>query len=43
MILEQTWLEFPITYRVHPAGNLIIGDDGPGFAYDLTTYLTRRT
>ena len=25
-----------------PVGNLIIGDDGPGFAYDLTTYLTRK-
>jgi len=25
-----------------PAGNLIIGDEGPGFAYDLTTYLTRK-
>ena len=25
-----------------PAGNSIIGDDGPGFAYDLTTYLTRK-
>ena len=25
-----------------PAGNLIVGNDGPGFAYDLTTYLTRK-
>ena len=24
------------------AGNVIIGDDGPGFAYDLATYLTRQ-
>jgi len=25
-----------------PAGNLIVGTDGPGFAYDLSTYRTRQ-
>ncbi len=25
-----------------PAGNLLLGNDGPGFAYDLSTYLTRQ-